>query len=74
MAKSDVIESKKKEANDDEIVDRSHTVTPDPKDDKPGPKIGEVEPGAEDVDASPKKRRDDTGPMSVGVDFNETGE
>lgn len=74
MAKSDIVESKKKKASDDEIVNRSHTVTPDPKDDKPGPKIGEVEADAEDVDASPKKRRDDTGPMSVGVNFDETGD
>ena len=69
MAEPDITKHKKEES-DDEIVNRTHTVTPDPDDDPGVPKVGVVEDGAEVAAARPKKRTADNGPMNVGVNFD----
>ena len=70
MAEPDTTKQKKDEAADDEIANRAHIVTPDPEEDPGHPKLGVVDREDAKVDASPKKRTSDNGPLSVGVNFD----
>lgn len=70
MAEPDSTKSKRNKDGDDKVSNRAHIVTPDPDKDPGVPKIGVVRKEEVNVDASPKKRKDDGGPMHVGVNFD----
>ncbi|MCB9385332.1 MAG: hypothetical protein H6509_12005 [Bryobacterales bacterium] len=70
MAEPDTIQAKKEKDGDEKISNRAHLVTPDPDKDPGRPKIGVIRKEEVHVDASPRKKKDDSGPMHVGVTFD----
>ncbi|MEZ5365568.1 MAG: hypothetical protein R2748_25375 [Bryobacterales bacterium] len=70
MAEPDTIQAKREKDGDDTVSNRAHVVTPDPDKDPGSPKVGVILEDEVHVDASPKKKQDDGGPMHVGVNFD----
>lgn len=58
---------------DEKTPNLAHLVTPPPDEDPREPMLGERMIDADEIDASPKIKRKDTGPLRMGVGSTKTG-